>query len=433
MNRLPVIPLDYAELKALISSGVYPAERDWLEFKEHLSPTAPAGKPTKTKTPSEVFNELARDLASLAVSGGYLIYGVHEDKTTHVFSVVDTELPPNLDHQMVSAGHRVSPRLEVEPTLLTNPAKPGFGLMVIEVPESPEAPHNVGGTYYTRSSIGKEPMRDDEVERLILRRRKVDQLLTDAMRTTAAAARTKLPDVGLAHFCLTAMPTRGHRDMFAKYTRSQSTRAEFLSQLTTWVNQFAQSDLAVPERTTAFSEFNNHRRTQATQGAWFEIAAQGIPSWRGIGLDDDGTFRFYDRLAGSLHNGVHPVHALWEAHGAPRARAPHNGPVIYEEHLWHDTVELVALFGLLAAEVGYTGAWLIGLTVDDANGRGSALSNSWMPVTTSIDTEELTATARASASDIRNAPRDVAARLIGPILRELGTEHLLAQWNPSQT
>lgn len=40
---------------------------------------------------------LARDLASLAVRGGYLIFGVEEDKASHKFTVVDTPLPAHLD------------------------------------------------------------------------------------------------------------------------------------------------------------------------------------------------------------------------------------------------------------------------------------------------------------------------------------------------
>lgn len=433
MKPLPGIPLDYKKLSALINSGVYPAERNWLEFKERLFPAAPVGKPTKAKTPNEVFDELARDLASLAVYGGFLIYGVRENKANHTFTVVDMELPRNLDQQVVNAARtRITSPLEVEPTLLTNPANPSSGLMVIEIPSSPEAPHNVRGTYFTRSSVGKEPMRDDEVERLILRRRKADQLLTEAMHATREAVSTDPANAG-AHLYLTALPTHGHRDMFADYTRNQSARVEFLARVSKWASAFSRTKLAVPGRTAAFYELHDHRRTQATRGAWFQHVDRASPHpWRAIGLDDDGIVRFYDRTAGSRRDGVDPVDARYmAAFDAPPSRAPHRGAVIYEDHVWHDTVEFLAFVGLLAAEAGYTGAWRIGLTIDDTNGRGSAQSNGWRPVTTHVDTDELHATARASTPEIRNAPRDVAARLVGPITRELGTEHLLAQWNAS--
>lgn len=431
MSSLPEIPLDYAQLSALIASGVYPAERHWLEFKEQLFPAAPAGKPTKTKTPDEVFDEMARDMASLAPRGGYLIYGIHEDKINHVFTVADMELPNHLDQKVVATARtRVDPQLEVEPTLLTNPAKPGHGLMVIHVPESPDIVHNVGGTYYGRSSIGKDPLRDDEVERLILRRGRTDQLLAEAMLRTQAAGTWGSPETAPAHLYLTALPTRGQRDMLADFTRSENARFAFLGRISQWAAQRSQDGPASAKRTRAYDALHEEHRTQSTRGAWFQTTASSDQrSRRGVGLDDDGTVRFFDRAAGSLPDGSHPADAAWAASGAPPIRPGHATQVIYEQHVWLDTVEFLDLLGMLATEVSYTGAWLIGLTIGNTLGRSSGHGRGLMPTRTSIDTHELTTVTRASATEICNAPQDAAERLVAPLLRELGTENLLTQWN----
>ena len=69
------VPLSYTDLRNMVDSGVFPAERHWLDFKRELYQRPSAnGAPTKPKSKNEAHQELARDLASLAVRGGYLVY-----------------------------------------------------------------------------------------------------------------------------------------------------------------------------------------------------------------------------------------------------------------------------------------------------------------------------------------------------------------------
>ena len=92
------VPLDYTELLNSVHGGEFPAERHWVDFKRELYPRPPAnGAPTKAKSKKEVHEELARDLASLAERGGYLVFGVEEDKAAHTFTVVNMPLPSHLD------------------------------------------------------------------------------------------------------------------------------------------------------------------------------------------------------------------------------------------------------------------------------------------------------------------------------------------------
>jgi hypothetical protein len=49
------VPLAYTELAEAIGSGVFPAERHWIDLKKQLYPSPPpAGGPSKPKPTNEV-------------------------------------------------------------------------------------------------------------------------------------------------------------------------------------------------------------------------------------------------------------------------------------------------------------------------------------------------------------------------------------------
>jgi hypothetical protein len=428
-----IVPLAYVELAEAIASGVFPAERYWIDFKRELYPSpAPAGTPSKPKSRNEVHDELARDLASFAVRGGYLVFGVEEDKTNHVFRICDMPLPAQLDQTIDQvARDRITPPLYVAPTLLTNPDAPPGGLMVVEIPESPDAPHMVGGVYYGRSETGKVKLTDDEVERLILRRSRTAERLTTAMADTVKAV-SEVTSFGACRLYLTAVPTQGWPDMLLRYTRDQGTRSAFVAESAPWANTAANESGRPADSAPGFGALLHSRRTRRTRGAWFQtFPPEGDSPMRRqcVGLDDDGTVRFVDLFAGSQDNGMHPVAALWQQAGAS-ASALHNGPVVYDEVVWWDTMDTLMLVGELSSTCEYHGAWLLGVTIDGALGRSSASASAFGSVSSRSDSNELAATSRATSAELRDAPRTVAERLLRPVLRELGSEHSLRRWNP---
>jgi hypothetical protein len=103
--------------------------------------------------------------------GGFLIYGVKEDKVKHLFTVDEMHLTVGL-HETVEAiaRNRITPPLTIVPTLVKNPDDTTKGFLVIEVPASPDSPHMVDRSYWGRSETGKVRLTDPEVERLILAR-----------------------------------------------------------------------------------------------------------------------------------------------------------------------------------------------------------------------------------------------------------------------
>lgn len=129
-------------------------ENQWCELKEQLGPSNKA-----------VNTELARDLASLSVHGGVIIFGVR-DKT---YDVVGCETDGLRDRISQVAAMRISPPLvPVISDAIEGPE--GSNLLVVSVPPSPLAPHMVDERYYGRSVDGKRVLSDPEVRTLILAR-----------------------------------------------------------------------------------------------------------------------------------------------------------------------------------------------------------------------------------------------------------------------
>jgi len=424
------VPLDYADLLDAVHGGVFPAERHWLDFKRELyARPAANGTPVKAKPKKEVHQELARDLASLAVRGGYLVFGVEEDKASHTFTVVDMPLPAHLDQTVDQVARDfVDPPLLVAPTLLTNPGNPGRGMMVIEVAESPDAPHMVGRIYYGRSETGKVKLADDEVERLILRRGRVGQRLEAAMADTLAAD----PESGTeaAHFYLTAVPTQGWPGMLLDYTRDPAAHRHFMTTANGWHNAIARADTGQRSdgaAQIAFGSLIDTRRGQRPRGAWFYNYPQSPPDRRlgmprrALALDDDGTVRFTDMAAGSLLDGRHPAVAERMQVGYPGGTL-HSGSVIYDANMWWETLDLVRLIGWIAESHSYSGNWLVGAELTRMRGRRSS---AWG--TSECDTDQLAATSRATTRQLLEQPREVASALLRPLFRDIGSEKALEQ------
>lgn len=150
----PLTTLDTWDRVVSAAEGGLLEENQWCELKEQLGPQ---------KKPVNV--ELARDLASLSVHGGVLIFGV-QDKT---YDVVGCETEGLRDRISQVAATAPSPPLV---PLISDPIEgpDGKKLLVVSVPPSPLAPHMVDGKYYGRSADGKRVLSDPEVRTLVLAR-----------------------------------------------------------------------------------------------------------------------------------------------------------------------------------------------------------------------------------------------------------------------
>lgn len=150
------VPLSsWHEVEAAAQGGLL-EETQWVELKEMPSPS---NKATNT--------ELGKDLASMSVHGGVLIFGVR-DKT---FDVVGCDVSGLVDRISQVASLRVHPPLSpiIYPAV-SHPDDPEKAVLVVEVPPSQQAPHMVDDSYWGRSSNGKRKLSDAEVRGLLQNR-----------------------------------------------------------------------------------------------------------------------------------------------------------------------------------------------------------------------------------------------------------------------
>ncbi|GAA1349476.1 ATP-binding protein [Falsarthrobacter nasiphocae] len=148
----------WSELEDAAEQGLL-EESVWCELKEMPTPQSCSKKDANL--------EMARDLASLSVDGGLLIFGVRDNN----FDVVGCDTQGLTDRISQVAGGRVYPPLS--PTILPpllNPEDESRSVLIVQVPPSPLAPHMVDGSYWGRSSNGKRKLNDTEVRRLLLQR-----------------------------------------------------------------------------------------------------------------------------------------------------------------------------------------------------------------------------------------------------------------------
>jgi hypothetical protein len=354
-------------------------------------------------------------MASLAVSGGYLVYGVKEDKDKHQFTADEMQLPVGL-HETVDAiaWSRVTPPLGVVPTLVPNPQDPTAGFLVVEIPASPDSPHMVDGSYWGRSETGKVKLTDSEVSRLIVGRGKQADRILQAMLDTAECDPIDLPWQG-SHFYFTAVPATGWPDMFANFTQNHASRMR-LSQFCTALQNKIENPPVQRPGPIAFSSLISDWRSQRVQGGWLATWANSPSEGRGrrsLGLDDDGAVRYMN------------LGPYSPAMANERIRYVHEINVLFE------TWDMVRLVAALSEEANYRGSWLMGVELSHLGGHISQLNDLNWGYQFSSEAKWEVADYRDATSvaaiEVQERSAAVARRLLRGLLRGLGSESFLDQ------
>jgi hypothetical protein len=401
------VPLTYHELAAALQAGVFPRERSWIDFKRRLYPEgADAGDGPARERASL---ELAKDLASMAVLGGYLVYGVKEDKARHLFEVDDMQLPAGL-HETVDAvaRDRITPPLSVVPTLAPNPETNTTGFLVV-FPQSPDSPHMADSIYWGRSDTGKVRLADEQVERLMRTRDRQSERLAEAMQGTVRSEPVKIGRDGCCHFYFTAVPATGWPDMFAGYARDHASRMRLMQRCSDLQDEIRQTEPSRPD--AAFGGMIRDRRSQQVAAGWLSTWDGPARNGRGrtVGVDDDGPIRYINIGTGG--------------------RLSTDALIVRDLNLMYQTRDIIRLVAALSDDVGYSGSWLLGVHLDQLYGHVSEVTDSYgFPAgLVSWDGSDYTQTTRAAAVEIRENPAPITARLMRPLMRGLGTEALLSQ------
>lgn len=125
------------ELEEALRGGTL-GESQWTDFKRELSGGRQANR------------NLATDMASFAVDGGVIYVGVDEDETPPSVKPVDLIGLPERVQQIASTG-AIDPPLSV--TTRSLESEQGRGVLLLIIPPSADAPHQVDGRYRGRAGV----------------------------------------------------------------------------------------------------------------------------------------------------------------------------------------------------------------------------------------------------------------------------------------
>lgn len=397
--RLKWMPSDENELQAAFNDGLL-AEKNWCDLKRELG----SGKGANP--------ELARDLASFAVDGGTLIIGLDEKCAAgSPLTPVDlSAVTPERIEQV--AAMKVDPPLTVECSVIKAPSKPGAGYVLVHVPESPLAPHQVEGRYMGRGDKAKRYLSDAEVAAHMQRRQQAidiaDKILADFANDDPFAVIERRR----AHLYLIAHPVRHDAQMLRPLVEDPgrvSIVVGLLSEIlaTPWI-QALRLD-AMPFKLTPQLLYEGAR------------TADGFKLDRDDDLDPDPEIR--ERWAASLElcedGGLRyfdsSVSSGSEWHDRVRRT------VLYVDLISGTCRVFLALASKLSDRFGFAGTWQLGVGVSGLKGaQGQQVSGPFQPWKPDTYTKEnYRLITGATAREIHDYPGRVTERLLGRLHRSL--------------
>jgi len=174
------LPTTFAQAEADVNARVV-VENHYTELKRTYERTDSARR------------DMAKDIAALALDGGTMVIGVDEDKAGRAIALVPLTLAGFAERLHQAALHRCDPPVTVKIEPLATPADETTGLLTVEVPASPLAPHMVDGRYYGRGERGIRVLSDAEVIRLHQMRALETERIEQTLKEASADAHQQLP------------------------------------------------------------------------------------------------------------------------------------------------------------------------------------------------------------------------------------------------
>lgn len=397
-------PTTLVDVQAAIDDGTL-TERHWLDVKASSGSSDGAKK------------ETARDLASFANDGGGLLIGVAEDKATGALSLAPVQLAGAAEQLDQIARSRCDPPLFVVCHPLRDPADSAQGVLLIEIPPSPSAPHMVDGRYYERGDTTKAPMADTTVARLHGLRS--SRRLTAEQLVDREVARDPVP-VDLrkhSHVHVVAQPLASPPDLLTALMESPGE----LHQRVVRVMKAAPRSLGVEPNSDWLGE-NEPRATGIgfrSYGLAGRQFALDVDDAREDGLfdleiDDNGRVTLFSgRGSRGLKGTDPPDQLLCETAVVGHVRA---------------VVEVAAD---LASTTGYGGQWILAVGLTDTLGRASMTSrgNALGYGYSYFSADRYVEGTEASTAELLQCPGQVTRRLVRRLLRALNTIDL--SWHTS--
>lgn len=340
--------------------------------------------------------DIAKDVAAMANDGGVLIYGIDEDANG------DPTVP--CPFTLAGAAERIDNVVQMD---LSEPADiqdhdrplasdPTKGYLVVVVPASPRAPHQVildkEYRYYKRLDKISVPMNEGEVARLYERRQRweVDR---DELLAKAVGRNHKIwpPLESVADLHLVVRPVTGGGQSMIRKTAGRQAVVEFLSKLFQAARHAYLQD-RIPEYLTG------HGGWQPRDSGWCTGHAS-IRHTVDLTIGDDGLAHLFARR-------------IAEVDGAPGYLA------LREDRLAGTTARAIAMVGELYRLAAYTGPADIGLAVTGMEGFG--VYSPRFPYAEPLPrSEDYRRTARVTAGELGKSTTEVARSLVDDLIGQV--------------
>lgn len=393
-----------ADLHAALDRGLV-TESHYLDAKRQL-PTTSGGN-----------RELARDLASFAIDGGTLIVGLAEDKTAGTFVLAAQPLAGAEEHVEQVARDIPDPPMAVMTRRVPTASDPERGYLLVHVPPSPVGPHMVDHRYLGRGDKTRHYLPDPEVRRLHERRRSAESdgfalLRAEFDRDPVPAGRREQ-----AHLFLLAEPAlpQPQPQMLLQLTSGQRWNwqvSEFLARATS--REATQAMAGVGGFRPDLDDASNGARRPSGAAR----ASHRLRPDRTISDDTDE-----EEL---VELEVHEDGGLRIFMGRFSDRMEDGERVLFDSAAVLYVRRLLVLVRAAAEQSGYFGNWTLAVGGTGLGGcRSFLLRQRWTsgpadPRYTDDTYQQVTAT---TYPELVNDPARVTERLLGRLLRALGTSH----------
>ena len=382
------IPRTAAELEAAAKAG------------ELVETAAFAGQPLPAP-PENV--SLAVDVAAMSTDGGVLVYGLSEDADERLTVLEPFELAAaseRIDH-VVQTSIAEPPLIDVRRLALDETR----GYLAVVVPQSTRAPHQVtiGGDlrFYGRGPKGNRILTEGEIARLYARRsvweHDAHQLLDEAIARSPTPAQGW--DERAGHLHAVARPLAPDEGML-----DRAGQGDLPALFHALAAEMGASSATHIEPSISHASYVSRRGNRGwTISTVDEDVAQHVRTARStahLELDHDGTgYLFMGRAA-----------ELWQER-----------LMLFESVIAWNLADFLTAMGGIYDRAGYVGQVDVGVAVLNIEGAHSSLLGeevqTFYPVTYKAADHQRTE--RVGASELHQAPRDVARRLLARLFEAM--------------
>lgn len=396
-------PEDEAAIEAAVREGLI-SESHFFDAKREIEQSAAARK------------ELARDLVSFAIDGGSLLIGLEEDKIQRTWNLAPQPLAGQAERVEMIAKTLSDPPLFVVTHELPSQQDPSKGYLLVTIPASPVAPHMVAGIYYGRGHVTRNRLSDSEVRRLHAMQRGSEEKVDELIDSEIGRDPTRSSGRRNGHLFVVAQPVNGSKHLARSFVRGHRQGIDEV------VNQ-AESTLGA---LTGLPPTPSYASSYASRSAGVALCSPTLENGRLLAsVDDDERIEanavdIEFREDGGIR--IFVGRMTWSRPNSWGARPPTK--IINDGVAVAYALRIVHMARLVSLRTGYMGSWDFGLAADALSGGISMVFSTGVSFNTpaAFDEASYREATRATFVELSERPREVAERLVGALVRALGSQ-----------